>query len=180
MNKTEIQKRLKESHSYFTHYIQSLPEADFQYRYDSKWTAGQQLAHIVKSVSPVKTALSLPPFLLRTIFGKANRPSRSYEALVEKYQSKLAAGGKSTARFLPPDVTFQEREKLISKLTSVVDSLIQQVSKFSETKLDTLILPHPLLGKLTLREMLYFTFYHVEHHERHTRENLQKHSTQQT
>jgi hypothetical protein len=25
-------------------------------------------------------------------------------------------------------------------------------------------LPHPLLGKLTLREMLYFTAYHADHH----------------
>jgi hypothetical protein len=28
-----------------------------------------------------------------------------------------------------------------------------------------LILPHPLLGKITIREMLYFTAYHVQHHE---------------
>jgi hypothetical protein len=38
--------------------------------------------------------------------------------------------------------------------------------------LDLLILPHPLLGKLTLREMLYFTLYHVEHHEKQVLENL--------
>lgn len=25
--------------------------------------------------------------------------------------------------------------------------------------------PHPLLGKLTLREMMFFTIYHVQHHE---------------
>jgi hypothetical protein len=27
-------------------------------------------------------------------------------------------------------------------------------------------LPHPLLGKLTLREMIYFTIYHVQHHHK--------------
>jgi hypothetical protein len=113
---------------------------------------------------------------LKLIFGKANRPSRSYEALVEKYQSKLAAGGKSTPRFLPADVQMEEREKSVHVLTGIVDSLVHQINKFSETQLDTLILPHPLLGKLTLREMLYFTIYHVGHHEKHTRENLQKRS----
>jgi len=33
-----------------------------------------------------------------------------------------------------------------------------------EDDLDRVMLPHPLLGKLTLREMLFFTIYHVEHH----------------
>ncbi len=122
----------------------------------------------------------MPPFLLKLIFGKANRPSRTYDELVEKYQSKLAAGGKSTARFLPADVKFEKREKLINKLHDVLDSLIRQVDTFSEEELDKLILPHPLLGKLTFREMLYFTIYHVGHHEKHTRENLQKRSPQLT
>jgi len=26
------------------------------------------------------------------------------------------------------------------------------------------LLPHPLLGKVTVREMLYFTIHHVQHH----------------
>ena len=30
--------------------------------------------------------------------------------------------------------------------------------------LDKYVLPHPLLGKVTLREMLYFTIHHNEHH----------------
>ena len=180
MTKAEIQHKLKESHAFFTQYMQALPETDFLYRYDSKWTAGEQLAHIVKSTSPVKTALSLPPFVLKLIFGKANRPSRTYQELVEKYQSKLEAGGKSTARFLPPEVKFEEREKLINTLQEVIDSLIRQVDEFSEAELDMLILPHPLLGKLTFREMLYFTIYHVGHHEKHTHENLKKRSPQLT
>ncbi|NBX80802.1 MAG: DinB family protein, partial [Flavobacteriales bacterium] len=35
---------------------------------------------------------------------------------------------------------------------------------FTEDDLDKYVLPHPLLGKLTLREMLCFTIYHVKHH----------------
>ena len=44
--------------------------------------------------------------------------------------------------------------------------------KFSEDEIDTYILPHPLLGKLTIREMIYFTIYHVEHHQNNTKQNL--------
>jgi len=47
-----------------------------------------------------------------------------------------------------------------------VQALARRIDRFSETQLDQLILPHPLLGKLTLREMLYFTIYHVQHHQK--------------
>lgn len=36
--------------------------------------------------------------------------------------------------------------------------------------MSTLLLPHPLLGKLTVREFGYFTHYHTEHHFK----NIQK------
>lgn len=39
-------------------------------------------------------------------------------------------------------------------------------------ELDKYILPHPLLGKLTIREMMYFTIYHVEHHKKLTERGL--------
>jgi len=177
MNKAKIQLELQESSKQFTNYIQSLSEADFLYSWNSKWTAGQQLDHIIKSTSPVKTALSLPPFVLKLLFGRANRPSKSYDALVEKYQAKLDSGGKATSRFIPPDIKFSEREKLISKQREVIKLLTGLINRFSETQLDMLLLPHPLLGKLTLREMLYFTIHHIGHHENHTMENLQKRSS---
>jgi len=47
----------------------------------------------------------------------------------------------------------------------LVNSLSHKTIKQSETALDLYILPHPLLGKITLREMLYFTAYHVYHHQ---------------
>ncbi len=51
---------------------------------------------------------------------------------------------------------------------------MKRVDSFSEAQLDALILPHPLLGKLTLREMLYFTIYHVQHHEKQALHNIQR------
>ena len=42
--------------------------------------------------------------------------------------------------------------------------LIAKVEKQEEKELDIYILPHPLLGKVTLREMLYVTIHHNEHH----------------
>jgi hypothetical protein len=179
MNKHEIQNQLTESHVQFTQFIQNLQKDEFNFSYNFKWTAGQQLEHIIKSVKPVNTAFHLPSFLLKMLFGKANRPSRTFEALVERYQQKLAEGGKSTARFLPAEVAFDQREKLINQLTNLINSLTHQLNNYSESQLDQMVLPHPLLGKLTLREMLCFTIYHVGHHGKQARENLQKRSTQE-
>jgi len=42
--------------------------------------------------------------------------------------------------------------------------LIKQINNWSEEKLDKCLIPHPLLGKLILREMLFFTNWHTQHH----------------
>jgi hypothetical protein len=172
MNKSEIQQLLKENHVRFLNNVTTLSDSDFLFSSNGKWTAGQQLEHMVKSVRPVVLAFRLPAFLLKVIFGKANRPSKDYNALVEKYKQKLATGGKASAPFIPNPVAVADKEKLSKRLQSLIESLVKQVDSFSEEKLDQLILPHPLLGKLTFREMLYFTIYHVEHHEKHTQQNL--------
>ncbi|MFZ2905910.1 MAG: DinB family protein [Cyclobacteriaceae bacterium] len=173
MNKSEIQQRLQENHHRFIKQIMELPEADFLKPTNGKWTAGQQLDHLVKAVSPVNLAFLLPGFLLKAIFGKANRASRSYNELVEKYKSKLAAGGKASAPFIPKPVEAGDREKLSKRLHALTASMVHQINSFSEEQLDTFILPHPLLGKLTFREMLYFTIYHSEHHEKQVLKNLE-------
>ena len=174
MTKSEIQQQLRENHTRFINSISALPDTDFLFSNQGKWTAGQQLEHIVKSVRPVNLAFSLPSFLLKIIFGKANRPSKSFDALVEKYQSKLAAGGKSSAPFIPKAVSVADKEKLAKRLHALIDSLAGRTGSLTEEQLDILILPHPLLGKLTFREMLYFTIYHVQHHEAHVSKNLNR------
>ena len=158
----ELINELKVRHQKFVLYIQSMPSEKVIASRNRKWSAAQQVDHLIKSVSPVRLAFSLPTFLLRIRFGVANRPSRSYDELVSKYKAKLAAGGKASSRFIP------KKEISIShstqKLTRLIDSLCHHLNSYSETQLDQFILPHPLLGKLTLREMLYFTIYHVQHH----------------
>ncbi len=164
MNKEQIAELL---HTHYGHFIDRLREmntTDFCFAPKGKWSAGQQLDHIIKAVSPVNRAMGLPVFILRWNFGTANRPSKTYEQLVEKYKQKLEEGGRAAGRFVPATVSATEKEQLIEKLNSLVKKLAGKTHRYSEEALDKYILPHPLLGKLTLREMLYFTAYHVEHH----------------
>jgi hypothetical protein len=166
MTKNEIIEALRENHNAFVAKLQTLSEQAFLASPANKWTAGQHLEHIVLSTAPLALGLRMPKFLLRLVFGKANRPSKSYEDLVLKYQITLKNGGKATGRFIPKAVAWAQKEKLIQRLQKNVEALVQSLAKYTETDLDMLVAPHPLLGKLTLREMLYFTAYHVTHHQK--------------
>ncbi len=172
MDKTSLPNFLQNQHTAFLHAIRDLSDADFMVANNGKWTAGQQTEHIVRTLGPVASAFGLPAWALRLIFGKANRPSRTYEALVEKYQQKLVGGYQISSRFLPPPVPLEQRETLARQVEKQVKQLQRRLLGFSENQLDTLLLPHPLLGKLTLREMLYFAAYHVEHHHKQVQQNL--------
>jgi hypothetical protein len=110
--------------------------------------------------------------LLKLIWGQANRESKSYEDLVKKYLLKLENGGRATGRFIPQKVSVENGQKLKINLKNELDKLAVKLDKLSEEELDKYILPHPLLGKLTIREMLYFTIYHVRHHEELTKRNF--------
>jgi DinB superfamily len=164
MNKTELHYLLLQNHLAFIQLIQELNEDEFVKVVDSKWAPGQQAEHICKSIAPVALAFRLPKFILQLVFGKANRSSKSYEQLVEKYKQKLQLGGVASGRFIPKEVNYTQKDKIINTLKKETSTLCSFLLKFSEADLDEYILPHPLLGKLTIREMLYFTAYHVQHH----------------
>ena len=131
---------------------------------NGKWSAGQNLEHLIRAIKPLQLAYALPKFVLTVLFGKTNRPSLTYDELVIKYKTKLTEGGKASGPFIPPAVSFEKKDKLIEKYAEQKQELITKIEKQSEADLDKYILPHPLLGKITLREMLYFTIHHNEHH----------------
>lgn len=136
----------------------------FEESKEGKWSTGQILSHLIKSISPVNLALRLPRFSLRLLFGKPNRKPRTYEALVRRYLEKLAAGGKAPTPFLPPIIPATEKDKFIKKFEVECSKMHNLMNKWSEDALDDYLVPHPLLGKLTVREMLFFSLYHIEHH----------------
>ena len=166
MTKEEICNNLESEHRKFTDYITSLNDEAFLKSPEGKWYPGQHLDHIIRSVSAVRQALRLPKMILKIIFPKANRVSKSYEGLVEKYTSKLQQGGRAAGRFIPSPVQPAQKNNLIEKLNQLVTKLCGHLNDYQEEDLDSITLPHPLLGRLTLREMLYFTIYHVQHHHK--------------
>lgn len=174
MKKEKILSELQFNYAAFIQCIESLSKDEFGFAMEGKWNAGQTLNHLHRAVAALSNGLLLPKFLLALILGKSNRDSKDYAGLVTKYKGKLDAGGKASGRYLPRIISFADRQKGVAALKKSVDSICRSLGKYSEEDLDHYILPHPLLGKLTIREMMYFTIYHAEHHHRIVLRDLNK------
>lgn len=173
MTKNEIVEALKMQYQSFLDEIVVMTAAEFLSAPTGKWTAGQHLDHLCRSVWPLLPTLRLPLFVPKLLFGSANRPSKTYKELVAKYLKKIEGGAKASGTFIPKNIGFEQQKNLMAKLKKRVQTLCALVDKFTDPQLDAVILPHPLLGKVTLREMLYFTIHHAEHHKMLVLRNLE-------
>ncbi|MGE3465395.1 MAG: DinB family protein [Pyrinomonadaceae bacterium] len=180
MDKAAIIAELQNKYNGFADFVAGMSEGEFVFSLkDEKWSAGQQIDHLCRSVEPLIKGLSAPEFALKAMFGKSDHPSVSYDELVARYRAELAAGGTAPAQFRPESIPFDRKAELVTTLKDLVAKLCSKIEKCDESKCDTLVLPHPLLGKLTFREMFYFTIYHAEHHHQHTMQNLARRPEQE-
>jgi len=166
MDKSTIQTHIREHHEAFIQTLEQLSDEAFLFVKDGKWSAGQQLDHIIKSISPVIMVFGLPKFIPRLLYGHPNRASRSYEQVVVDYQLLLDNGAKATGKYVPREVPLAFRQRRIEKLIKATELLAKNMNAYSEEQLDQYQVPHPLLGKMTIRELLYFTIYHVQVHNK--------------
>ena len=58
----------------------------------------------------------------------------------------------------------KDKSYLTSQMQQEYKKLAYKTRKLSDKHLDTVILPHPLMGKMPIRELLMWTPYHTEHH----------------
>lgn len=144
-------------------HLESLNDSQLHKEKDGKWSIAENIIHLNKSVAPINMALSLPKFSFLA-FGKA-KESVGYDAIVAKYQEALKNGGKAPGQYEPKkrDKTIN-KAKLIDSFQNHYKELTKKVNKWSEKDLDTYRLPHPLIGKITVRDMILFTVYHLKHH----------------
>jgi len=167
MDKESIANLLDEKHQNLILWLESQEAEKWVLGPEGKWTTGQVALHLLQSIKPLNAALSMPKFLLRYKFGRANREVRDYGTVVKRYQERL--------REVTPGTTFgpsrnmivpklADKQYIMNRLQVESKKLQYKTRKMSDKNLDTLILPHPLMGKMLVRELLMWTSYHVEHH----------------
>lgn len=166
LSKEEIIQQLQVALQETVTYCETIPDETFFLQPETKWSIAQDIFHLTTATNSSRLAYVLPKFIVRLYAGKPNRPSRSYEELVEKYQTKLKAGGKASGRYVPKPIAASIGKKLLlHNFSSAMNKLAAAIEKKWDTnQLDNYIAPHPLLGKITLRELGYFNIYHTYHH----------------
>jgi len=163
LNQHEIKSLIDKSFDNFVDFVNTLPDIRFTASPYGKWSAGQQLDHLTKSIRPISSALGFPKVTLR-YFGVSQSPSRSFDQLVTDYQRVLNSGFKTTRAYMPGVIYPSQRPALLQNFLLQKNKLTVKLLNWSETDLDKYRLPHPLLGKITVRETLYYIAHHNEHH----------------
>ena len=93
----------------------------------------------------------------------------TYEELCDRYRAEIARGAQASGRYLPNQETAtgdadMKKKELMDQWSKANQELLTIIEKWDESELDKYLLPHPLIGKLTIREMIFFTIYHNLRH----------------
>lgn len=166
MNQFEIIAQLNTKYGEFVQHINQMGEKDYLFSYQNKWNAAQQLNHLVLCVQPLVYVYSLPRISIEEKFGRIVRINKTYDELKEIYLTKLEQGGKAPEQFIPQSQVLQSKAELVQQLTGLIAKFNEAISKIEPTDFESLQIPHPVLGLITLKEMAYNAIYHVEHHQK--------------
>lgn len=166
-HKEELLRQSAEAFEELTHLCSRISaEIFFRQPATDQWSIAQHVQHLVISTRTATAPYALPKFIVGLIGGRARRPGMSYEELVQRYKDKLAAGGKARGRYVPSPVDPSVgRDNILlrwTKATALYRKAMQ--NNCSEEQLDRYTVPHPLLGRITLRELAFFTICHTHHH----------------
>ena len=164
---------LHKQHGEVAGYFASMDAKDFVTPQGEYWSPEDHLRHLVICVRPLARALAMPKLALLLRFGPrlgkgGSGPSRSFEEVRDVYRGALAAGGQAgsfTPRPRSEELSPEEaRQDVLKRWKKATGDLESAIVPWGEGSLDRLRLPHPLLGKLTVREMLLWNLYHTHHH----------------
>ncbi len=162
MNKSEIITNLNRAHLAFWETAIQLPNPTISV--NDRWSVAQNVEHINIALLRVGNYLLLPKNKIESNFGLSERNSISNDDLIQNYLKALANGVKATAAFIPELNIDTNIEDLVDQGKHLLRVFISNLENWSEEDLERYNCPHPVLGNTTVREILYFTIYHVQHH----------------
>lgn len=146
-------------------YLQRLPDDVFYDHPLQKWSPAQHLHHLTVSTRAALAAYALPKWIVRWVGGKPQQ-GIGYQLLTERYRQTLKEGGKASGRYIPGEIAPESGKiKWLIKWDRVTGHYLYTLEKqWTDRELDWYAVKHPLLGKISLRELCFFTLYHTNHH----------------
>lgn len=157
-----------------TQFFLNLDEDTFFLKPKEGWSPLENINHLQSSTSPVTIFLRKEFRIMLFLFGRGSS-RKSTEEIIEIYKSRLSTGS-GAGIFTPFGILHfsipGKKQFEINQLESSIESIIQSLPSWKEEELDDTCIPHPILGIIPMREMLYFTLYHIYHHSSKIQERL--------
>jgi len=163
----EINKKLDNAFDEVIDWVNTRSEDQLnEIMHKEKWTAAGHVFHLVKTTKAISNGMNVPKLALRLKFGINKRKERSYDELVNEFDDLVAKNGKFVAKdeLSPAEGRKFKKEEIIKRFRDEQRDFKAALLKWDEKKLSKYLLPHPVVGKLTLREFAYFNVMHTLHH----------------
>lgn len=157
---------IREAHDHFRNALLELSSVEQHQATPGKWSPLQHLEHLRLVNASFTRYLMSEKEKLRAKFGLADRPSRSYSDMDTVINRYFAQPVKAPEALVPPELGSQEASHIHANSMDTLNGLLQALRAWTESERDLYLVPHPFLGSLTVREMLYFNALHIRHHER--------------
>lgn len=144
-------------------FFRKLKQDDFFVSKQGKWSPAEQLEHLCLSYNNTNKALQHKNGLEES----ARASYRSYSGISSLYQQALTSAPKHLTEqnpFMPKVLASSSQQELIKHYLSATKALRQTVNDFSEFDLDHKTLNNPFLGRLSIRECIFFLLHHDKHH----------------
>lgn len=163
----EILTALEKTKETVCKFYSELPVEFFYWKPTKGWTAKENVKHLIFALWSIEIFFSMKLRFTLFIFGKGKKESRSFTEIQKAYLAKLKAGA-GAGLFTPiqgsTKLDKSKQEKLCQDLETGFNGLIQNIKGWTEEELDEYRIIHPIIGILTVREMLFFSIYHCYHH----------------
>ncbi len=148
-------------------YYEAIPDNVFFSKPAKGWSPAGNIRHLDKAAFALLAGLYTPKPMLRLLFGKCRRGVRRLSEIRDSYLRRLSQGA-GAGIYTPVNKggsgATRTKQKLLAIFPSNASRLAKAMNRFSDEELDSLQLPHPILGRVPLREMMLFNILHNEHH----------------
>ena len=129
-----------------------------------KWSIAEQLNHLLLSGYSIGSLLKQPDAFFTT-FGSATGNQKSYDELYKAYLKVNNGTLIATSRFTPKKEELQIGEEGLAAWEALIYKTHGRLAtNWDEDRLDQTQFPHPAMGIMTMRELMYFKIFHTKHH----------------
>lgn len=156
----ELHQALLAQQSQVRSHFNALSESEFFAHKAERWSPAQHLGHLTAVCRNVTRGLQSKDRL-----PDVDHPSRDYETICQIYLGALAQAPASIIGNNPFIMALPDTQaQVIRDYVLASDALLSALVNWNDSDLDSKGMKHPLIGMLSVREMMHFVLYHERHH----------------